>query len=238
MPDLAGHGLSGRPNASYSLDWHAHIIGGWLARLRLSNVDLVGHSFGGGVAQWLLIEHGHRVRSLGLVAAGGLGREVTTALRLASIPHVLEHIGQPFMAPGTFVAVRAAGGTYSMREIARLSWMNGRRGTARAFARTVRDVIDWRGQRRGYFEHVHQIPRVPPVGLFWGEDDSIIPIAHAIDAAPRMGTAATSITGFPGVGHYPHREDPERFASALRAFLDTVEEPERESFAGERAAVI
>lgn len=224
MPDLVGHGLSDRPDASYSLDWHARMVGLWLARLGLEQIDLVGHSYGGGVAQWLLLDHAERIRSLGLVASGGLGREVTPALRLASIPHVIEYLGQPVMAPGTLLAVSAAGGAYSMREIVRLSLMNGRRGTARAFARTVRDVIDLRGQRRGYAQHAHRIARLPPVGLFWGEADRVIPVSHAEAARELIGPGGASLTRFAGVGHYPHREDPKRFAAALDAFLASVYE--------------
>src|SRR5689334_1775652 len=53
MPDLPGCGLSGRPNASYELEWHARIVAHWLQARGLSSVDVLGHSFGGGVAQML-----------------------------------------------------------------------------------------------------------------------------------------------------------------------------------------
>ncbi len=91
MLDLAGHGLSERPDASYSLEWHARLVGAWLEALGLEGVDLVGHSYGGGIALWMmLLEHRARIRKLALVAAGGLGRDVSLALRLASIPYVVE----------------------------------------------------------------------------------------------------------------------------------------------------
>src|SRR3990170_5464631 len=83
LPDLPGHGLSGRPDASYALAWHAEVMGAWLDALGLDTVDLVGHSFGGGVAQWMLLAHRERVRRLVLVAPGGLGRGVSVPLRLA-----------------------------------------------------------------------------------------------------------------------------------------------------------
>jgi pimeloyl-ACP methyl ester carboxylesterase len=220
MPDLAGHGLSTRPDASYSLDWHARVIGAWLGALNLDRIDLVGHSFGGGIAQWLLLEHAHRIRRLALVAAGGLGREVALPLRLAALPHLLERVGQPFMAPGTFLALNAApalSGAYSFGEVARLSWMNSTRGSARAFARTVRDVIDLGGQRRGFFQRAHEIPKLPPMRLFWGEDDPVIPLQHAITAAPLIEGA--SFRCFSDCGHYPHKEQPVRFAAALESFL-------------------
>src|SRR3984957_2894762 len=49
MLDLAGCGESSRPDASYTLDWHANLVGAWLEQLGLDEVDLVGHSYGGGV---------------------------------------------------------------------------------------------------------------------------------------------------------------------------------------------
>ncbi len=218
VPDVCGHGLSGRPDATYSLDWHARIFGTWLKELEIEEADVVGHSYGGGIAQWMLLDPHHRVRKLGLVSAGGLGREVTLALRLAAMPFVVEHMGQPFMATGTFIALQAAiRGIYSTRELVRLSLTNGRRGTARAFARSVRDVIDLSGQRKGFYHYAHELRRVPPIGLFWGEDDPVIPISHAIDAARLIEGA--SFARFAKCGHYPHRERPGTFVDALEEFL-------------------
>jgi pimeloyl-ACP methyl ester carboxylesterase len=218
MPDLAGHGESSRPDATYALGWHADIVAGWLDALGLDEVDLVGHSYGGGVAQWMLLEHRRRVRRLGLVASGGLGREVGLALRFASFPFVVERFGQPFMARGTTMALNAAGGAYSADEIAVLSRMNAVPGTSRAFSRSVRDVINWRGQHRHFLDRAREVHDLPPVALFWGEADTLIPIQHAVHAASLMG--GVTLTRFPGCGHFPHRQDPERFVTALEAFLD------------------
>jgi pimeloyl-ACP methyl ester carboxylesterase len=219
VPDLCGHGLSGRPDVDYSLDFHARTIARWLEELRIKQVDVVGHSYGGGVAQWMLLYPWHRVRKLGLVSAGGLGREVSIALRVASTPFVVERLGQPFMATGTFIALSTAiRGVYSTRELVKLSLANGRLGTARAFARTVRDVIDLKGQRRGFHQHAHEIAKIPPIGIFWGDSDPIIPMEHGLEAARTIPGA--SIACFSRCGHYPHRERPGTFVDALVAFLD------------------
>jgi len=55
MPDLPGHGLSGRPDASYELEWYARVMNGWLDALGVGCADVVAHSFGGGVAQAMLL---------------------------------------------------------------------------------------------------------------------------------------------------------------------------------------
>ncbi|HEU4533117.1 MAG TPA: alpha/beta fold hydrolase, partial [Polyangiaceae bacterium] len=83
--DLPGHGFSGRPDASYELAWYARIVGRWFESSGLERVDVVGHSFGGGVAQMLLLDHRPRLRRLVLAAPGGLGKDIAFALRLASL---------------------------------------------------------------------------------------------------------------------------------------------------------
>jgi pimeloyl-ACP methyl ester carboxylesterase len=222
MPDLPGHGLSGRPDASYTLAWYAHVIARWLASLGLERVDVVGHSFGGGIAQMLLLECAERIRRLVLVASGGLGREILVALRLASVPRVVESIGQPFMGLGTRLALRAQGG-FTKDDIEELAAMNAKRGSARAFARTVRDIIDWRGQRRGFFDGVPHGAELPPIAVLWGDRDKIIPIAHGMAFAKSL--EGVVFVSFEGSGHYLHREHPEAFARALRQFLDARSVP-------------
>ncbi|HLK38141.1 MAG TPA: alpha/beta fold hydrolase [Polyangiaceae bacterium] len=218
MLDLPGHGESSRPDAPYTLAWHAGIVGTWLEELDLREVDLVGHSFGGGVAQWMLLGHRERVRRLGLVSAGGLGRDVAVSLRWASFPLLVERFGQPFMAFGTTRALRAAGGAFTDEEIAILAKFNSTPGTARAFSRSVRDVINARGQHRHFLDHAHEVASLPPIAVFWGDRDPLIPIAHGIEAVSLLEGAM--FTRFEGVGHFPHRQQPARFVAALEAFLE------------------
>jgi len=223
MLDLAGHGESSRPDASYTLDWHANIVAAWLETLGLDEVDLVGHSFGGGVAQWMLLEHRNRVRRLVLEAAGGLGREVGPSLRWASFPFFVERFGQPFMSLGTTRALNAAGAAFSDEEIATLAAFNARPGTARAFSRSVRDVINGWGQHRHFLDRAREVPSLPPIAILWGEADPLIPIAHGINAASLL--EGVTLTRFPGVGHFPHRQEPARYVQALEAFLDAPDLP-------------
>jgi pimeloyl-ACP methyl ester carboxylesterase len=152
-----------------------------------------------------------------LVASGGLGRRVGFWLRLATFPRVVELFGQPFMAFGTR---RALGGAsvMSQQDIEELSTLNAQCGSARAFARTVRDVIDWRGQRRIFYQRAHEVTRLPPVAVFWGDRDAIIPIAHA--TAFTASVEGVVFKHFDGCGHYLHQEQPEAFVAAVREFLD------------------
>ncbi|HEX7477231.1 MAG TPA: alpha/beta fold hydrolase [Polyangiales bacterium] len=223
MPDLPGCGLSERPDASYTLAWHAAIITSWLRLLGIEQADVVGHSFGGGVAQMLLLEHPRRIRRLALVAPGGLGRDVDFWLRLATVPHVVERFGQPFMALGTRLALRRACALFSDDEIAQRCAMNALDGSARAFARTVSDVIDWRGQSRLFMQRAHEAGVLPPIAVYFGERDVLIPAAQG--AAFAQSLVGVVFRQFAGCGHYLHHEQPDAFVSALCEFLDIAYAP-------------
>ena len=220
MPDLAGHGRSERPNAGYELAWHAHLIAEWLKALGVERADVLGHSYGGGVAQMLLLECPERVRRLVLLSSGGLGRGVGLALRLAALPLAVERFGQPFMAHGTRWALR---GQRADADIAELSAINSEAGTARAFARTIRDVVDWLGQRRQFLHRAHELANLPPIMVCWGERDRLLPFADGKKFVDRVEGAVFS--PFKGCGHYIHHEQPEALVGALRDFLDAPRVP-------------
>lgn len=218
IPDLPGHGLSGRPEASYSIAWYAEVMAAWVNALGLDDFDLVGHSLGGGIAQRMLLERTGSVRRLGLVASGGLGRHVAWPIRLASIPHLVERIGQPFMREGTRLGMHLVGGAFDRRERDYLCSANARPGTARALARTVRSAIGLSGQNIHFLHHAHELPELPPTSIFWGVGDPIIAATHAMDVRKFLG--GVTVTRFPDCGHYPHREVPGPFVRALERFLD------------------
>ncbi|HWL85538.1 MAG TPA: alpha/beta fold hydrolase [Polyangiaceae bacterium] len=216
MPDLPGHGFSGRPDASYALDWYAETLVRWFDDLGLDDFDMVGHSFGGGVAQRLLLECGPRVGRLALVSSGGLGRDVGLPLRLASLG-MIEPLGQPFMGIGTRLFVQRHG-AFSRDEAAGLAWLNSQPGSARVLSRTARDVIDWRGQKRHFLDRAHEIGRFPPTIVYWGERDPIVPAHHASGMADYL--EGLYLVRFANCGHFPHRECANAFAGSLEAFLD------------------
>jgi pimeloyl-ACP methyl ester carboxylesterase len=218
MPDLPGCGLSARPDACYSLDWQARVMSAWLGELGIEQADVVGHSYGGGVAQYMLLVVPQRIRRLGLVATGGLGREVSLELRLAALPWVVEKLGQPFMGPVAAHALRGVGGMVDAEGARWMREINARPGTARAFARTVRDVISWRGQTRHFLDRACDIRALPPIELFWGDADRVIPHAQALKTLELLRGA--KLTSFAGCGHFPQHQQPEALAAALLDFFD------------------
>src|SRR3954467_7449440 len=85
-PDLLGHGESAKPRGDYSLGAYASGIRDLLAVLGHDRASIVGHSLGGGIAMVFAYQFPERTERLVLVGSGGLGREVSIALRAAALP--------------------------------------------------------------------------------------------------------------------------------------------------------
>ena len=85
-PDLLGHGKSDKPRADYSVAAYANGMRDLLEVLGVDTVTVVGHSLGGGVAAQFAYQFPERCERLVLVATGGVARDVTPLLRIASMP--------------------------------------------------------------------------------------------------------------------------------------------------------
>lgn len=220
LVDLPGHGLSDRPDASYSPEWHASVISDWWQRLGLEDVDLVAHSYGGAVAQLLLLERRAEVRSLTLIAPGGLGREVAWGLRLMALPGAAQVVA-PFLGLGLYTVLRQQG--LSRDEAALSAWTGSRPHTARSLARTVGAAIDLSGQTRGMHERLADIGLMPPMALLWGDRDPILPVAQAHRTKRLLPALELKI--YPGVRHWPHLERPREVARDLTELLGRHDRP-------------
>jgi pimeloyl-ACP methyl ester carboxylesterase len=216
--DLPGHGHSGRPDASYDVRWYAAVVADWIRLLGLTDFDLIGHSLGGGIAMSMLIEPPGRAHRLGLVSPGGLGREVALPVRLAAVTGVVELAAPALMGVGTHVGMLLLGGNFDASERRHLARVNARPGTARALSRTLRRGADLRGQREHLMDHVDSIGELPPMAVYWGDRDPVIPVHHAAEVGRYLEGVA--VRRFPKVGHYPHREATGALVPDLLRFLD------------------
>jgi len=224
-PDLLGHGRSDKPRADYSVAAYANGMRDLLIVLGVERATIVGHSLGGGVAAQLAYQYPELCERLVLVASGGVAREVTPVLRLAAAP--LAELALPLLSvPGArFVGrvgleVLRRTGTDIGRdaeELLRVFDALPDGGARVAFTRTLRSVVDWRGQVVTMLDRSYLAEDVPTL-LVWGGHDAIIPVAHARLAHEAVPGSRLAI--FEEAGHFPHHTDPERFIAAVCAFID------------------
>lgn len=224
LPDLFGHGESAKPMGDYSLSSHAATMRDLLDHLGVDRVTLVGHSLGGGIAMQFFYLFPERVERLVLVSSGGLGREVSIALRSATLPGAAQVLSVVASAPvlsqvETLGRVAAKAGWRPGSDITAI-WRGfsslGDRESRRAFLATTRAVIDIGGQSISAHDHLEDSLPVPTM-IVWGSKDHMIPASHARSVAQSMPECRVEI--FEGAGHFPHLDDPDRFARVLREFI-------------------
>ena len=227
-PDLLGHGGSDKPRADYSVAAFSNGMRDLLDVLDIDSATVVGHSLGGGVAAQLAYQYPERVDRLVLVSTGGVAREVSPVLRLAAAP--LAELGLwPLRLPGSTAAARAALRVLGAlghdlgqdaNEVARV--LDGLPDAASrgAFTRTLRAVVDRRGQLVTMLDRAYLAEHMP-VLIMWGDRDGIIPVEHAALAHAAMPDSRLSI--YEGAGHFPHHADPDRFVAEVVDFVATTE---------------
>jgi len=226
-PDFLGHGHSAKPTGDYSLGNFASSMRDLLQMLDIDRVTVVGQSFGGGVAMQFAYQFPEQCERLVLVDAGGLGREVSWALRMVTIPGV-EYVlpalfpsfvrgwGDAVVQLGNRLGFRNAQAVEIWRSYRSLTDADGRR----AFLRTMRSVIEPGGQSVNAIGRLYLAEQTPTL-IVWGGKDRIIPLSHAFEAFKAMPNSRLEI--LPDAGHFPQAEEPARFVEVLRDFLRTTE---------------
>src|SRR5437763_6586395 len=227
-PDLLGHGDSAKPRGDYSLGAQASGIRDLLVGLNIERASIVGHSLGGGIAMQFAYQFPERCERLVLVSSGGLGQDVHPLLRAATLPGseiVLPLLAHPRLVEVASLVPRALGQIGlrtrpDLTEMARGYQSLSNAEARSAFIHTLRGVIDPTGQRINASDRLYLASKMPSL-IVWGCLDRIIPVEHAQPAHEAMPGSRLEL--FEDAGHFPHLDEPLRFARLLEGFLDETE---------------
>lgn len=232
-PDLLGHGRSDKPRADYSAAAYANGMRDLLSTLDVGHVTVVGHSLGGGVAMQFAYQFPQMVDRMILVSSGGVTKEVHPAFRLATMPVTNEAL-RLLRIPGAMPLIRVIGsalatlhGTplrpgailHDTPDLVRILSSLADPTAREAYLRTLRSAVDWRGQVITMLDRCYLTENLP-VQLIWGDHDSVIPVGHGRLAHAAMPGSRFDV--FPGVGHFPFRDDPMRFLQVVEDFLTST----------------
>ena len=208
--DMPGIGGSPAPVIPYHLAASAPLLSGLLDQLGYQRADVLGISWGGGLAQQFALSRADRVRRLVLVATG------PGALMVPAHPRVLLRMLTPRRHRDPGYAARIAGELYG--------------GSVRKDPALARDLLHATarlGQARGYYYQLissigwTSLPRLPmmrqPTLILAGDDDPIIPLVNARIMQRLIPRSELHI--YHG-GHLELAADAERIAPVVEAFLD------------------
>ncbi len=210
--DPPGAGLSQRPCLPRRMGGLAGVVQQLLDDLGLDRVDVLGYSWGGGLAQELARRAPDRVRRLVLCATGpGLGGtppRPLAALMLATParyyhPRLLA-LTVPYIAGGRTARERGVLAAQAADRLRRPPDLLG-------YAFQLYAVSGWSSLR-----WLHRLPQ--PTLVVAGEEDPSVPLGNARALAKRIPNARLHVVK--GGGHLFLLDEPENVAGAIRDFLD------------------
>lgn len=218
--DQRGHGLTGQAAGGYDADAFARDVLALADALRLERFVLAGNSMGGANAARFAMLHPERLEGLVLIDAGGApvkreggGNLAFTVLRMPVIGDLASQVMQRPLVERSLrqsvsnqaIVTPAAIDRYW--ELAR--YPGNRQATRERFSRPWTSFT------------AAQVGAISvPTLVMWGREDSLIPFAAAdwfVDHLPNARLVA-----YPGIGHLPMEEAPDRSATDLARFVDSL----------------
>ncbi|WP_050630472.1 alpha/beta fold hydrolase [Bradyrhizobium viridifuturi] len=232
-PDLRGFGDSDKPQGPYGPDQHTDDMLALLDALGIDRAGVVGHDVGGAVMQPLARKAPERIAGLMFFdfVYPGIGPRMAAPDRLNHIWYQSFH--QMEMAPALVGATRESCRTYIGHFLH--NWSHRKA----AFDDVIEDFADnffKPGNLAGGFAHYRashagrvkmmqgEAPVLPPITvptcIRWAEHDPLFPYSWT----DRLGETFSNLdlAMFPDVGHFPHREDPDRAAAEIAGFFERI----------------
>jgi len=213
--DLLGYGLSDKPNSPEpSLPVQCRLMVGLLEQLELTDVVVVGHDIGGGVAQLLALAAPQRVTQLVLLDTIAYDSFPEPNIARMAEPGWDERIQQVDLVKGLGRSLAAGISTPPDPGLAELyaAPFEGAEGRA-AYLRAARALHTQDLARRA--PEVEQL--VIPVEVVWGSDDPFQPLVVGRRLADSLPNAR--LTVLEGGSHFTPEDFAEQIATVIRDIL-------------------
>ncbi len=192
--DLPGHGQSTKQVADPSLSGLSKAVLGFLDSVGVERAHLVGHSMGGAVSMRTALDAPGRVASLSLIASAGLGEEIAHGYIQGFVGATSRRDLKPVLE--TLFADRGLVSRKLVDDLLKYKRLDGVDEALRALSASLFADGKQAGNLAGPIADAK-----PPTLVVWGEEDRVIPAAHARALA---GTAQVAV--LPGAGHMVQME--------------------------------
>ena len=220
--DLPGHGLTGAdPGRDYHYARFVDVVDAVAKKLGVGRFAIGGNSMGGGVAWHYALVHPDKVSALVLIDAAGVPEWQSTSdpigFRIARMP-VIRNLAK-YITPRAMIA-SSLDTAISNKAII----------TDAAIDRYW-NLLRYPGNRQATLDRFALVHNIEPASaalmaqikvptlILWGQEDGLIPVDSARWFARTIMGARLIV--YPGVGHVPMEEMPDRSAKDLDAFLST-----------------
>ena len=210
--DMIGFGFTDKPDPasfSYTQTTRVDHVGGFIEKLGLSNVNLIGNSMGGITSMGVSIENTDRVNKIVLMGSAGIKAPISDELK--SI------MNYDYTAAGMEKIVRGLTNPNFNFDPDIVSYRH--QLSVDSATRAAYDAImGWIREQQGLFYEEDYITRVSqPTLVVNGKLDKVV----QLDCAYKLLELIKNSTGYilPDCGHWAMIEHPEKFARVTLSFL-------------------
>ena len=195
--DLPGFGSSPAPKVAWAVGDYAEIVKGFIQKLGLNNVIIIGHSFGGRVGIKLAARHSKLISKLVLVDSAGFVDERTKKRAM----ELTAKLAKPFFLPKFMQGLRRKIYKYiGADDYVATPWLT------ETFVKVKNEDLS---------EEMKKISC--PTFLIWGENDTDTPVGFGQRMHALIPNSKFLI--LKNAGHFGFLDKPEEFVSALFEFI-------------------
>lgn len=203
VPDLPGFGLTPPPATAWNIDNYVEWVKDFCEKQNLSQIFLLGHSFGGGIAIKFAAKYPEKLKGLILCS-------VARITKRKSLKNFLFLI---FAKTGNII--------FSLPLLNKLKSLSRRAIYKLAGSR---DYLLAQGLMKETMKKTISEdlkPYLPKISvktlIIWGDKDKNTPLSDAYLIKEKISNSVLEI--FSNITHNPHREVPEKLAEAIREFI-------------------
>lgn len=203
LPDLPGFGQNPEPKNVWSIDNYVSWLEDYCEKENLSQIFVLGHSFGGAIAIKFTLKNTEKVKGLFLIAPALVRVKTFKKKILKKIAKIFYFLPKKIKK---IIYQRIIKSDYPLEP-----------GIMReTYLKIIKEDLS---------EVLHKIKT--QTIIVWGEKDKITPIKEAyliknkIKNGPFWELSKVKLEIIPNIGHNPHREAPEKLAGIIINFLKT-----------------
>ena len=205
--DLPGHGESSKDVGDGTIRFLTEVVNDLMPTIGLSKAHFVGHSLGGAVALNLALTHPERVASMTLIASVGLGPEINVSfvdgfVNARRRTEIRPHLAQLF-ADSSLITRQL------VEDVLKFKRLDGVQEALQTIAERL--IVDGR-QEMILKDRLNEISA--PVMVIWGDQDRIVPVAHAEGIADSVRVEIIR-----GAGHMVQMEAASEVNRLINSFL-------------------
>lgn len=222
MIDLKGFGRSPKPHDDfYEAEDQAKLVLKFITDRRLTNLTLIGHSFGGGVALItalkLMKEGSNRLKRLVLIDAAAYKQDLPDFIGVLRTP-LIGRLALSLLSNKQKVRMILKESYYddskiSDEQVNAYAAPLATKGATYALIRTAKSIVPRNIEQ---FAAQYKTINVPTL-ILWGRQDKVVPLQ--IGERLRTDINGSSLVIIEKCGHIPHEEKPDEAISAISVFL-------------------